>query len=57
MAKTPTHPWPGVVAHYRPYLNLHPEAQPITLLEGNTPPIPAPRLAQGLGGGFELYLK
>ncbi len=29
----------------------------MTLLEGNTPLIPAPRLARALGGGFELYLK
>jgi len=29
----------------------------VTLLEGNTPLIPAPRLAERLGGGFELFLK
>ncbi len=49
--------WPGVVARYRPLLNLAPQAKPITLLEGNTPLIPAPRLAAALGGGFELWLK
>jgi len=31
--------------------------EPVTLLEGNTPLIPAPRLADRLGGGFELWLK
>jgi threonine synthase len=31
--------------------------QPVTLLEGNTPLIPLPRLAQELGGGFDLYAK
>ena len=29
----------------------------VTLLEGNTPLIPLPRLAQELGGGFELWVK
>jgi len=37
--------WPGIIAHYRPYLNLDPQAAPITLLEGNTPLISAQRLA------------
>lgn len=49
--------WPGVVTRYRPYLDIAPEAKAITLLEGNTPLIPAPRLAEALGGGFELLLK
>jgi len=49
--------WPGVVSHYRPLLNIAPDVQPVTLLEGNTPLIPAPRLAERLGGGFELFLK
>jgi len=49
--------WPGVVARYRPLLDIAPNAQTVTLLEGNTPLVPAPRLADALGGGFELYLK
>ncbi len=49
--------WPGVVARYRPLLRIDRAAQPVTLLEGNTPLIPAPRLASALGGGFELWLK
>ncbi len=53
--------WPGVAAYYRAYLNLSPDAPPITLLEGNTPLIPAPRLASVLVSerdtGFELWLK
>lgn len=49
--------WPGVVDAYRPLLDLPAEAQAITLLEGNTPLISAPRLAEALGGGFELTLK
>ncbi len=30
---------------------------PVTLLEGDTPLIPVPRLAEELGGGFELFVK
>ncbi len=49
--------WPGVVAHYRPYIDLDPRAEPITLLEGNTPLIPVPRLAAEIAPGCELYVK
>jgi threonine synthase len=51
--------WPGVVACYRSFLDLPAGAleQPITLNEGNTPLIPAQRLAADLGGGFDLFLK
>lgn len=45
----------GVIAHYRDYLNLPDKAVPITLLEGNTPLISAPRLGAELG--CELFLK
>ncbi|HEC21385.1 MAG TPA: threonine synthase [Chloroflexi bacterium] len=53
----PASPWPGVVAHYRTLIDLPPDARPVTLLEGNTPLIPVPRLADALGGGFDLWLK
>ncbi len=49
--------WPGVIAHYRDRVHVAPATPPVTLLEGNTPLIPAPRLAQALGGGFELFIK
>ena len=50
--------WPGVLSHYRPYFDWLPVGQPIvTLLEGNTPLIHAPKLAEEAGGGFELFLK
>jgi len=49
--------WPGVVQFYRPLLDLPEDAPAITLLEGDTPLIPAPRLAESLGGGFDLWLK
>jgi len=50
--------WPGVLEHYRDHMGWLPEGTPIvTLQEGNTPLIPAPRLAEEAGGGFELFLK
>ena len=47
----------GVIAHYRPLMDLPSYTLPITLLEGNTPLIPVPHLADELGGGFELFVK
>jgi threonine synthase len=50
--------WPGVLEFYRPYMGWIPAgAQIVTLQEGKTPLIPAPRLAAEAGGGFELFLK
>ena len=50
--------WRGVLEHYRPYFSwLGADTPLVTLLEGNTPLIPAPRLAEAAGGGFDLYLK
>ncbi len=46
---------PGVIARYRSFLSLPPNAVPITLLEGDTPLIPAPRLSAELG--CRLFLK
>jgi threonine synthase len=50
--------WPGVLEHYREFMGWLPaDAKIVTLLEGNTPLIPAPRLAALAGGGFDLFLK
>jgi threonine synthase len=50
--------WPGVLEHYREFMGWLPaDATIVTLLEGNTPLIPAPRLAAQAGGGFDLFLK
>ena len=50
--------WPGVIEHYRSHMGWLPEgAKIVTLLEGNTPLIPAPNLAAEAGGGFDLFLK
>lgn len=47
----------GVLARYGHLMDLPSHTIPITLLEGNTPLIPMPRLAESLGGGFELWVK
>ncbi len=41
--------WPGIIEYYRPFLNLPPGTEVVTLLEGNTPLVPLPRLAEALG--------
>jgi threonine synthase len=50
-------PWPGVVTCYCSLIKLAPDAKPITLLEGNTILVPAPRLAETLGASFDWRLK
>src|SRR5574340_1249800 len=47
----------GVIARYGKLLDLPAYARTITLLEGDTPLIPMPRLAEELGGGFGLWVK
>ncbi|MHC1772623.1 MAG: threonine synthase [Flexilinea sp.] len=47
----------GVVNRYRKLMDLPTDIEPVTLLEGNTPLIPVPALADELGGGFDLYIK
>ncbi len=52
--------WRGVVEHYRDRINITRAVPPVTLLEGNTPLLPAPRLARALSNGqtdFELFIK
>jgi len=47
----------GVLSRYGNLLDLPEHTTPITLLEGDTPLIPVPRLAEDFGGGFELFVK
>ncbi|MBN1122748.1 MAG: threonine synthase [Anaerolineae bacterium] len=58
-AKTPA--WPGVIRQYHPLLEIAQDAEPVSLLEGNTPLIPVPRLAKvvapEIDGDFDLRLK
>src|SRR5262249_7947961 len=50
-------PWPGVIRRYAEHLPVSPATPVVTLLEGNTPLIPAPNFVQAIGGDFQLYLK
>jgi threonine synthase len=54
-----TRQWPGVIRHYRDYLPFSATTTVITLNEGNTPLIEAPRLAELIapGAGLKLFLK
>jgi len=47
----------GVLHRYQGLLDLPVHTHPITLLEGNTPLIPARNLMENLGGSFELFIK
>ena len=51
--------WNGVIDAYRDYLPFDDNTPIVTLNEGNTPLIPAPRLAEELapGRGLRLFLK
>ena len=57
MHLNPPHPYLGVLHRYGHLLDLPAHTRPVTLLEGETRLIPVPRLAEDLGGGFELYVK
>ena len=47
----------GILSRYGHLLDLPTHTQPVSLLEGNTPLIPAMKLARELGGGFDLWIK
>jgi threonine synthase len=47
----------GVLDRYGHLLDLPEHTQIVSLLEGDTRLIPVPRLAEQLGGAFELYIK
>src|SRR5262247_3927669 len=49
--------WPGVIRRYAEHLPVTSATPIITLLEGNTPLIPAPNFVEAIGGKFQLYLK
>ncbi|UYN88944.1 MAG: threonine synthase [Anaerolineales bacterium] len=46
-----------LLERYRALIDLPAHTRSISLYEGDTPLIPVPRLAQQLGGGFDLYVK
>ncbi|HEY5039529.1 MAG TPA: threonine synthase, partial [bacterium] len=43
--------WKGVIEEYRQYLPVTKDTPVITLKEGDTPLIPAPRISAKLGNG------
>lgn len=47
----------GILEKYKSLLNLPEHTKFISLGEGDTPLIPVPRIAEELGGGFELFVK
>jgi threonine synthase len=47
--------WRGVMEEYRPFLSLDTHSPVVTLLEGGTPLVPAPRLSERMGA--EVWLK
>ncbi|MEO6306686.1 MAG: threonine synthase [Nitrospiraceae bacterium] len=49
--------WHGVIEEYRKFLPVTDHTPVVTLGEGNTPLIRAPRLAKQIAPGIDLYLK
>ena len=47
----------GLIHHYRPYLPVTDATPIVTLCEGDTPLIPAPRLAQVIAPNLQIFLK
>ena len=55
--KSHRQPWPGLIEAYREYLPVSEATPVVTLLEGNTPLIPAPVLAERIGRQVRVYIK
>jgi len=49
--------WRGVIEEYRDFLPITDKTPIVTLFEGNTPLVPAPRLAEGTDARMQIYLK
>ena len=54
---SPHFSWPGVIRRYAEFLPVTAETSIVTLLEGNTPLIPAQNFVEAIGGKFQLFLK
>ena len=50
-------PWSGIIAAYGKFLSVTDETPIVSLQEGNTPLVQAPRLAAAIGAEIDLYLK
>ncbi len=49
--------WRGLIEEYRQYLPVSDSTPVVTLLEGNTPLIPAPAIAAAIGKQVQVYVK
>ncbi|MDY6785082.1 MAG: threonine synthase [Cyanobacteriota bacterium] len=49
--------WPGLVEAYRSFLPVSESTPVVTLLEGNTPLIPAPAIAECVGRNVRVWVK
>ena len=49
--------WQGLIETYRAYLPVSDATPVVTLLEGNTPLIPAPAISSVIGRGVKVYVK
>jgi threonine synthase len=50
-------PWPGLIESYREYLPVNENTPIITLLEGNTPLIEVPAIAERIGRKVRVFVK
>ena len=55
--KSNLQPWPGLIEAYRQYLPVTETMPVVTLLEGNTPLIPVPSIAQRVGRQVRILVK
>ena len=49
--------WRGVIEEYRDFLPVSDKTPIVTLFEGNTPLVPAPRLAEATDARMQIFLK
>jgi threonine synthase len=49
--------WRGVIEEYRDFLPVSDKTPIVSLFEGNTPLVPAPRLAEATDARMQIYLK
>jgi len=47
----------GIIARYQSLIDVPQDISPISLCEGNTPLVPAPKIVEVFGGGFSLSIK
>ncbi|UKO99032.1 threonine synthase [Nostoc sp. UHCC 0870] len=57
IAQSHRQPWPGLIEAYREYLPVSETTPIVTLLEGNTPLIPVPAIAERIGRQVRVFVK